>query len=61
MNNTDPQREICVNKLIEMQKDPAIKCDIVSPADFMKTAELIEHTDAYVDYLRRVYANADIV
>ena len=53
MNNTDPQRDICINKLMEMQNNPLIKCDIVSVAMWLSTTKLIAHTDAYIDYLKR--------
>lgn len=53
-SNTDSLREHCTRILEEMQKNPNIHCDIVSPAMFMSTDVLVQHTDAYIDYLRRV-------
>lgn len=52
----DPQRQKCDKLLEKMQKDPAIKCDIVKPAMYLSTDKLIEHTNAYIDYLKRAYS-----
>lgn len=59
MTNIDPAREACIQKLTEMQKSLHIRCDIIGPTTYMSTQVLIEHTDAYVDYLRRAEAGND--
>ena len=57
--NVNPHREMIMRHLSEMQKNPHIQCDILTNTEFMNDQKLLDHAEAYLDYIRRAEIGVD--